>query len=152
MKIEDSFRVSASPGTVWAAITDPAIVGPCIPGCEEIQVIDDTRYKARVRIAVGPISASFVLEVEVTELVPPDRVSSVTRGEEGGRASTLKAESELQLRALADGGTEISYSSEVSLVGRLGRFGLGMVKKKAASLGQRFAEAFQSRLNDEAVA
>lgn len=152
MKIEDSFRVSASPGSVWAAITDPAIVGPCIPGCEDIEVIDNRRYKARVRIALGPISASFNLEVEVTELAPPDRIISITRGEEGGRASTLKAESEVRLRALADGGTEISYSSEVSLVGRLGRFGLGMVKKKAASLGQRFAETFQSRLDDMAAA
>ena len=56
-----------------------------------------------VKIQVGPISARFSLIVEVTEETPPWRVISVTRGEEGTRASIVSAENVLEL-ALARSG------------------------------------------------
>jgi hypothetical protein len=34
----------------------------------------------------------------------------------------------------------------VSVVGRLGKFGLGMMKKKAKQMGEEFAEAFRERV------
>ena len=64
----------------------------------------------------------------------------------------LNAHNELHLAALDDGTTEVRYVSEVSIVGRLGRFGLGVMKKKAAALGVEFAEAFRLRIErDEAA-
>ena len=75
-----------------------------------------------------------------------NRAASVTRGEEGGKASTLTAQSELRLNPVAEGGTEVYYASEVSLGGRLGKFGLGIMKKKAKSLGEEFAAAFRTRV------
>ena len=48
--------------------------------------------------------------------------------------------------------TEIAYSSEVSLVGRLGKFGLGIMKKKAKETGEAFARAFRARLEGAPVA
>ena len=38
------------------------------------------------------------------------------------------------------------YRSDVSVTGRLGRFALGMMKKKAQSLGDEFAQNLQARL------
>ena len=96
-----------------------------------------------VKIEVGPISARFNLMVEVTEETPPWRVLSVTRGEEGTRASSVSADNELRARLASDGGTtEVRYVSEVSVTGRLGKFGLGVMKKKAQSPGEEFARQF----------
>lgn len=146
MKIEDSFIVQASRDRVWAAIIDPARIAPCIPGCESIEISGPNCYRARVSFAIGPIKAAFNLEVEVTEETPPSFVASTTRGEEGTRASVLTAHNELHLVTLEDGSTEVRYVSDVSIVGRLGRFGLGVMKKKAAALGVEFAEAFRARV------
>jgi len=44
----------------------------------------------------------------------------------------------------------VYYASEVSLVGRLGKFGLGIMKKKAKSLGEEFAAAFRARVEGAA--
>ena len=146
MKLEGSFIVNASRDHVWAAITDPARIAPCIPGCESIEIAGRGRYRARVGIAVGPIKAAFNLEVEVTEETPPSFAASTTRGEEGTRASVLTAHNERHLTALEDGATEVRYVSDISIVGRLGRFGLGVMKKKAAALGDTFAEAFVAHI------
>jgi len=87
---------------------------------------------------------------------PPARVlallfdARLTRGEEGGNASTLQATSEVRLAPDADG-TRVDYRSEVAVTGRLGRFALGMMKKKAQSLGDEFASNLQARLADGAT-
>lgn len=145
MRIAGSFRVAAPRERVFAEITDPALMASCIPGCEAIEVISATTYRARILIEVGPIKARFHLVVEVTAQEPPTRVLSVTRGEEGSRASILSAKNELMLEAV-DAGTEVKYASEVSVTGRLGKFGLGMMQKKAESLGAKFAEAFRNKV------
>jgi len=150
MRIEGSFIVAAPRERVFAEITNPALMAGCIPGCEAIEVIDGKTYRARILVEVGPIKARFNLVVEVTEEEAPVRVTSVTRGEEGTRASVISSNNELVL-APADGGTEVKYVSEVSVTGRLGKFGLGMMKKKAESLGAKFAETFRGKIEAAAL-
>jgi hypothetical protein len=152
MRIEDRFTVGAARERVWVAITDPAVVTPCVPGCQGVTVVSPTLYKAQIRVQLGPIKADFNLDVELVAQTPPEEVCSRTRGEEGGRASSLSAESVLRLVALGDNETEVIYQSEVSVVGRLGKFGLGIMKKKAESLGRDFASAFRERVETSATA
>lgn len=146
MHIEDRFIVAAPRERVWAAITDPNVVAPCVPGCQGVSVTDPTHYKARIRVQLGVIRAEFNVEVELIEQVPPEQLRSRTRGEEGGRASSISAENVLRLAARGATETEVSYASDVSVVGRLGKFGLGVMKKKAESLGRDFAAAFKARV------
>lgn len=146
MKIEGAFTVPAAIEQVWTALLDPSVVGPCIPGCGAIEVLSPTEYRATVRVEVGPIKTSFNAVVSVTEMIERDFVASVTRGEEGTRASMLSARNLLRVRAIAADETEISYQSEVSVTGRLGKFGLGIMKKKANDLAGKFAEALRERL------
>ena len=147
MRLEGAFPVPAPLPDVWAAILDPEIVGPCIPGCGAIEVLSPTEYRATVRVAIGAIGTSFNLVVSVTEMVEHERVATTTRGEEGSRASILSAANLLTLRALEDGQTEVAYASDVSVSGRLGKFGLGLMKKKAADLAGVFAKNLATRLS-----
>jgi hypothetical protein len=145
LKIEETFRVAAPLERVWRVITDPEQVGPCIPGCQGIEVTGPTTYRASVKLAIGPIKTTFNVDVELTEERPPNYAASVSRGEEGGKASMLTAKSELRLVAVDAGETEVTYNSDISLSGRLGKYGLGIMKKKAKSYGEQFAVAFSER-------
>lgn len=146
MRIEDRFVVAAPRDRVWAAITDPNVVAPCVPGCQGVTIASPTLYKAKVRVQLGVIKADFNVDVELTSQTPPEEMRSRTRGEEGSRASTISAENVLRVTERAPNETEVSYASEVSVVGRLGKFGLGVMKKKAESLGRDFATAFKARV------
>lgn len=151
MRIEGNFTVSAPVERVYARITDAGLMAGCIPGCEAIEVVDAKTYRARILVEVGPIKARFNLVVEITSEEPPTRVLSTTRGEEGSRASILSSSNELILAPAAEGGTEVRYAAEVSVTGRLGKFGLGIMKKKAEALGQKFAENFRARVEAAAA-
>lgn len=146
MKIENSFVVPASRDRVWRFIESAEEVGACVPGCESVDVVGDGRFKAKVRVKFGPIKALFNIDIERTGEKPMESATYTTRGEEGGRASRLSARSRLTLRAVGERETEIGYASEISIAGRLGRFGAGVMKKKADDLGGQFAQAVRERI------
>jgi carbon monoxide dehydrogenase subunit G len=143
MKIEQSFVVDAPADRVWSLIRDPEIMVGCVPGCDAIEQVDDTTYTADVTVSVGPIKATFSLVIEVVEEVPPILVKTLSRGEEGSRASMVKSVNEMRLTRLAGGETEIAYSADVEISGRLGRYGAGMMKKIATKLAGKFEESFR---------
>ncbi len=146
MLIEGRFVIEAPRERVWTAIKDPAVVAPCIPGCQGVEVVNPTLYKAKIRVQLGPIKADFNVDVEIVSETASEEVRSRTRGEEGSRASSLSAENILRLTSVSEHETEVFYSSEATVVGRLGKFGLGVMKKKAEGLGREFAAAFKQRI------
>lgn len=137
MLIEGEFPVAAPPQQLLAHLFDARLMASCLPGCESLEAVDDDRYRSVVVVAMAGIKARFDLEVEVVRREGFE-VWAVTRGAEGGQASTLRAESQVTLVPAPDG-TLVRYRSDVTLTGRLGRFALGMMKKKAQSMGDEFA-------------
>ncbi len=146
MRIEGNFDISAARAAVYRHITDPGLMALCVPGCETIERLSPTSYRALVAVSLGGIKARFNLVVDVVREQAPDLVLSRTRGEEGSRASVLAAENEVILVEVDANTTRVSYVSEVSITGRLGKFALGVMKKKAQAMGQEFAERLRERI------
>ena len=144
MLIDGQFSVAAPPERVLAHLFDARLMAECLPGCDSLEALDDDRYRAVVAVALAGVKARFDLLVEVTGR-EPDGIRAITRGEEGGNASTLQATSEVRLAPIPEG-TRVDYRSDVAITGRLGRFALGMMRKKAQSLGDEFAANLQARL------
>lgn len=146
MRIEGAFHMPQPDALVYERLLDPRLLAQCIPGCESLEQMDELRYRAGVAISLAGVSARFNVIVELTHQEPPRRILCVTRGEEGGRASTLSADSEITLHSVDGSATRVQYVSEVNLTGRLGRFALGVMKKKAQAMGQEFADNLRARL------
>ena len=146
MRVDGAFEIDLPREALYRSITDPALMAVCVPGCENIEKVDPTIYRAAVRVAIGVIKARFNLVVEVTQETPPECVQSITRGEEGGRASQLTATNQVSLIDLGDGRTRVEYVSDLSVTGRFGRFALGIMRKKAQSIASEFADNLRTRL------
>lgn len=144
MLIEGEFPVAARPDQLLAHLFDARLMASCLPGCESLEAIDDDRYRSVVVVAMAGIKARFELEVEVVRREGFE-VWAITKGAEGGQASTLRAESQVKLTPAADE-TLVHYRSDVTITGRLGRFALGMMKKKAQSMGDEFAANLRAKL------
>lgn len=153
MRVEGDFDMPLARAALFERLLDPRLMAQCIPGCEQLEQLDAARYRAAVAIGLAGITARFNLVVELTGNEPPARIVCITRGEEGGRASQFSADSEILLHELALDATRVAYVSEVNLSGRLGRFALGVMKKKAQSMGDDFARNLRAALtaNDAGV-
>ena len=91
MQLDGSFQVPAPRLLVWEGIRDPALMAACVPGCQSAERITDTSFRAVVTVKFGPISATFNLVLEIEDEVPPTSLAARVKGEEGSRASTVRA-------------------------------------------------------------
>ena len=146
MKIEKTFTINAAQQNVWAVITSAEQIAPCIPGCQRAEETEPGHYKASIQTKVGPIKTTFAVDIERTEERPPEFASYETKGEEGSRASRIKATTTISLKSLTADQTEVSYTSDIHIMGRLGKFGSGMMQKIADGVGDEFVAALKDKV------
>ena len=146
MKLDGEFSINAPRAEVWKAAHDPALLARCVPGCESAEQISEYSYKAVVSVKVGPVSARFNLVVEIVDEKRPEMIKLKAQGEEGSRASMLTSESVMTLTEVSPEKTDGVWSSDVTVSGRLGTYGMGLMKKKAMRLSDDFVAAFTARL------
>ncbi len=149
MEINKTFTIDAPQDQVWQFVSSPEKVGMCFPGCQHVVALGEDKYQATVKVNIGPIKTVFNVDFETTEEEPPNYSAYTTRGEEGNRASRLKAESTLTLSPVDDCRTQVVYTSNMSIVGRLGKFGLGVMKRKADSIGDEFVQALRMQIEGQ---
>ena len=146
MKLENSFEVPASTEAAWELLMDVPRVIPCMPGAELIETIDDSHWKARMRVKMGPISLSFLTDVtreEVDEVGRRVRLATKAREERGRGAANATIESSL---VSVDGGTRVVTATDLALTGKAAQFGRGLIEDVSAQLLQRFADCLERQL------
>jgi carbon monoxide dehydrogenase subunit G len=146
MLIEGKFTLKAPIQEVWNSLLDPVTLASCIPGTEKMEVIDDKTYESVVRQKVGPISVKLKFTTNLTEVEPPRYIKAVGRGADITKAGTFTQETKVNLTEVSNDEVEVSYSSNVSLVGRLATFGERIMRAKAKSVGEEFTKNLQEKL------
>lgn len=146
MEIEKKLTVSAPPQQVWNLLLNPQIMAGAVPGMKSIEVISPTEYVAEMHQKISFISAKFKLKTKIVEQLAPEYMRVEGTGEDASVASSLKQTSEVFLTALPEGGTELRIKVTVDVLGRLGAFGLSVMKTKADRLWDEFANNLAARL------
>ena len=146
MLIEGKFTVKAPIQDVWKSLLDPGTLASCIPGTEKMEAIDDRTYDSVVKQKVGPISVRFKFTTTLTEVEPPRYLKAVGRGADVTKAGTFTQETTVNLSEVSKDEVEVSYRSNVSLVGRLATFGERIMRAKAKSVGDEFTKNLQEQL------
>ena len=125
---------------------DPEILGACIPGCEEVQKINEKEYDTIIKAKVGFIAVRFKVRTAIEEIDPLHLIRTVGEGKELRNLGHFKQKTRINFNPLSKDETEISYRSEVSIVGKLATFGDRILKAKAKEVGKAFAEAVKKKL------
>lgn len=148
MYIERTFVVDSSLQRTWDFLNEPEAVGACLPGCHTVEVVEPGKYKASVGLKVGAIKAGFNVQVETVEERPPLFSTYVMRGDDKDGGSKISAECTLALKELDAQRTEVTYTSKVQIVGKLGKFAGGVMNKFADSINDKFIAALTARIKE----
>lgn len=141
MKLNDEITIEAPREAVFAALNDADILRRSIPGCEELEKISDTQFKALVRAKVGPVRARFRGEVTLSDLNPPESYTLSGQGK-GGAAGFARGEARIQLKADGDA-TLLSYDVSATVGGKLAQLGGRLIDNAAKKLAAEFFANFQ---------
>lgn len=144
MQIEGSRFLSSPRERVWTLINQNDILQQCIPGCQSIEEQTDGTAKVVVLASVGPVRARFVCTLEKLVLVE-GRSFRITGQGSGGLAGHGKTTVQMDL-VEADGGAQLSYTSESSVGGKLAQVGSRLVQAAAEKFIRDFFSSFESIL------
>ncbi len=140
MEIKGEYRVAAPREKVFAALNDAAILQACIPGCESLEKSSDTEMKAKVRMRIGPVSASFTGKVTLSDLDPPNGYKISGEGQ-GGAAGFAKGGAVVTLRE--DGAeTVLNYNVDAQVGGKIAQVGARLIDGTARKLADEFFSKF----------
>jgi len=146
VEIEKVLTVAAPAAKVWDMLLDPTVMASCVPGMKSIEVVSDVEYNAVIHVKISFISAKFKLRTRIVEQRAPEYLRAEGTGEDSSVASSLKQQSEIFLTALPDGQTELRTKVTVDVLGRLGTFGLSIMKTKADRMWEEFSQNLATRL------
>ena len=109
-----------------------------MPGAHKVEKVTDTHFRAEVTLGIGPVKGRYVVELSLSEPVPPRSV--VLSGSAEGGLGSGRGSGRVTLEPTPDGGTVISYSYEAAVGGKVAAVG-GRLLDGAARvvIGQFFA-------------
>ena len=147
MQLENSFEVAASRETAWNLLMDVPRVVPCMPGAQLTETVDDSNWKAKVSVKLGPIALQFAADVARTEVdTAENRVVLTTNAREvrgrGGALATIQS----KLTELGPTQTRVDVLTDLSLSGSVAQYGRGIVQDVAGQMVGKFADCLQKQL------
>lgn len=144
------FSVSVPQARAFAFISDPFTIAGCIPGCSDLREVAPGKYAAKLTNRVGPISIAFDVTVELTKVEGPSAIDAVVSGNAAG--GRLTATATVRLAATDATTTNVTYTVDLSLTGKLGGIGQPVFRAKSDELSKKFGANVRAALESGAGA
>jgi carbon monoxide dehydrogenase subunit G len=137
-------RIAAPRGKVWEALNDPAVLKASIPGCESLEKQSDVAMKATAAVKIGPISARFTGNVQLSDLDPPNGYTIAGEGQ-GGVAGFAKGGAKVHL--VDDGAdTLLTYEVHAQVGGKIAQLGARLIEASAKQMADAFFDRFSAQV------
>jgi carbon monoxide dehydrogenase subunit G len=147
MMMKGDVTLPADRETVWLKLNDPEVLKACIPGCQSLERNGDNGFAAVAKVKVGPVSATFKGNVELTDLNPPNSYRIQGAGE-GGMAGFAKGGAAVSLADAPEGGCVLSYDVNANVGGKLAQLGSRLIDGVAKKMADQFFANFAKQVSN----
>jgi carbon monoxide dehydrogenase subunit G len=148
VRIDQTFTVPVARADVASFFASPEKMLLCVPGVTGVSALADGRYRATLMAKVGPIKARFAGEVELMTERLPDELVAVGEGRDAATGSVAKVTLTARLVESEPDLTSVESSSDLTIRGRLGQFGTGVIESIAAEMIDQFSQNVVAVLKD----
>jgi len=148
MKIEKTFQVKEPVERVWSFLSDPRKVAGCVSGAQITEQVNEKTYKGAISVKVGPTVTDYRGEVQIVRLDPQNHeIEILGKGQDVRGRGSASMKMTGKLRALDDGGTEVTSISELNVVGILAQMGSRVINEVSNIMFGEFTKNLQARLS-----
>lgn len=150
MQLTGEYSLPAKPADVWRALNDPDVLRRCIPGCQSLEKLSDTAFKATVGTRIGPLQATFNGEVTLSDLDPPNGYTISGSGS-GGVVGAARGGAKVRLTPEGDG-TKLTYDVDAQVTGKIAQLGSRLIDSTAKMMAGQFFDTFRDIVSQPAEA
>ena len=140
MEISGAHTIPAPREKVWKLLNDPETLRECIPGCQSLEGNPEDGFIAAVRLAIGPVKATFDGAVTLSDVNPQESYRISGQGK-GGIAGFASGGADVRL-AEAEGNTVLSYEAQARVGGKIAQLGGRLIDSTARKLANEFFAKF----------
>jgi carbon monoxide dehydrogenase subunit G len=146
MDFHYTYPVNAPAEKLWEFVSDIPTVGSCIPGAQDIVEADDGTYSGTVKVRVGPIGLGLNGKLNI-DTRDADAKTIAFTGEGADRKVPGTVRIKIKMAVNTTGETsELVVDSEANIMGKLGEFGQGIIKRKADGIMKDFGKNLTKRV------
>lgn len=145
MEMTGSQLIARPQDVVWAGLNDAETLKACVPGCESLERVSDTEYRALIVAAIGPIKSKFTGKLLLLDIDAP-RSYRVTFEGSGGAAGTAKGGAQVSLAPEGAGSTTLTYVAKAQVGGKLAQVGSRLIDGVAKKMADEFFQRFNARI------
>jgi carbon monoxide dehydrogenase subunit G len=120
-----------------------------LPGCEKLELIGEDEYEGALEIKIGPVQGEFVGKVKLEDIAKPDSYTMKIDGR--GAPGFVKASGHLTLTPAGDH-TEVTYSGEAQVGGRLASVGQRLVESSAKAIIKQSLDGLNAAVQSRTAA
>jgi carbon monoxide dehydrogenase subunit G len=154
MEFDNAFDVPLPPDAAWRILMDIERIAPCMPGAELTAKIDDTTYKGKVGVRLGPVALSFAGTARFEDVDNDGHVARVkASGNDSKGRGGANAVASFRVEPKGAGSTVLVHTN-LTLSGSVAQYGrgAGMIQEVSAQLIKQFAASLRAMIDAEPVA
>ena len=146
MHLHLTYQLAAPRDRVFAAMTDPAVLQRCIPGCEQMIQNGEDSYEAHLRIGFAGLSGMYRGRARLEDRRAPESYTLTVDGK--GAPGFVRAVSKLQFSEQGEG-TEVVCDADVQVGGVIAAVASRLVDAAARKLADDFFRALSGELSSQ---
>lgn len=145
MQLQGKFTVKAPVQKVWGSLWDEQTLPNWLPGCTKASISGNS-VKATVEQSVAFLKSKFDMDLEVVERQDPVKAVIQGAGKDPNIASQVKLTMNLNLTPVSEDTTDVSYSAEVQIYGRVATIGHFVIQAKTKDMEKELAARVKKAL------
>ena len=138
-------EITAPQARVWERLMDPDFVAASAPGVQSVERVDPTHFRVISGLGVGPLRVSFQLDVELSDIVAPERLRMTALGRAAG--SAVDTVSSVRLEPLDERRTRLAWTATVAISGAVAGLGARLLEGTARRMTEDFWADFARRVS-----
>jgi carbon monoxide dehydrogenase subunit G len=143
MDVNGSYTFDAPREEVWQAVLDREVLAKSLPGIQDLESTGENEFRAKMKVRMGPVQGQFNGIVRLVDLNPPEGYH--IHIDASGAQGFVKGEGDLKLIE-QNGGTELQYTGEAQVGGRIASVGQRLMESSAQALIRQGLEAFDAQI------
>lgn len=147
MLLSGRHTITATPATLWNMLMDTDTLAKIVPGISRLEKTGENTFKSFIDIKLGLINGSFTGDLQMEDIVEPKGFTlKVHQSSSVGKAN---AAIKIDLTAVNETQTEISFDGDVKLAGLLAGMGQRVLSGVANVLTKQFFANMEKELAKE---